>query len=110
MPGSYKLEWLGTAVEERIIARTTLAIDKTTKASADDAKANHWWASQSGSLEQNTFSEPAKFDGVNIVGRFGSSLRKEGFYGLFLERKIPWLRPAADRNNHRLGITIRETK
>lgn len=102
-----KVEWLGEIVQARIVAATMAAIDETTHAAAEDAKTNHWWSNRTGSLEANTFNAPAVIDGPRIVGKFGSSMRREGFYGLFLERRTPWLRPAADRHFHELPLKIR---
>lgn len=99
MPGLTRVEWLGDLIIEETVAKAKEAIDHVTKAAADDAKQNHWWSNRTGDLESNTFAEPATLTPEGTVrGRFGSSLRREGFYGLFLERKTPWLRPAADRH------------
>jgi hypothetical protein len=103
-----RVEWLGNLIAEETIAATKLAIDEVTGAAADDAKQSHWWHNKTGDLERNTFSEPAELTAEGTVrGRFGSSLRREGFYGLFLERKEPWLRPAADRHFKNLKHVLR---
>lgn len=103
-----RVKWLGNLIAEEAIAATKLAIDDVTRAAADDAKQSHWWGNRSGDLERNTFSEPATLTAEGTVrGRFGSSLRREGFYGLFLERKTPWLRPAADRHFKDLRRVLR---
>jgi hypothetical protein len=106
--GGTHVKWFGDLIAEKTIAACAVAIDEVTKAAADDAQKDHWWSSRSGSLQRNTFSEPAKLTPEGTVsGRFGSSLRREGFYGLFLERKEPWLRPAADRNFKNLKHVLR---
>lgn len=107
MAGATRVEWLGNWVEAKVVAATKAAIDETTNAAAEDAKEHHWYANRTGSLEKNTFAAPAVIEGPRIVGKFGSSMRREGFYGLFLERRTPWLRPAADRHFHELPVRIR---
>jgi hypothetical protein len=107
MPGTH-VHWLGSLIGEEAIAACVAAIDETTKAAAEDARKTHWWGNRSGSLERNTFNEPAVLTPEGTVrGRFGSSMRMEGFYGLFLERKTPWLRPAADRHFKNLKHALR---
>lgn len=102
------LHWRGDEVAKRVRAAALAAVDETTEAAAEDARANHWWANRSGSLEGNIVVEPAKADaGGRVAGRFGTSLRREAFYGLFLERKTPFLRPAADREFPQLAKRIR---
>jgi hypothetical protein len=99
MAGWGRVEWLGDLIVEETIVKAKEAIDHVTDAAAEDARQNHWWSNRTGDLERNTFAEPAKLTPEGTVrGRFGSSMRAEGFYGLFLERKTPWLRPAADRH------------
>lgn len=93
-----KVTWLGDRLIAKAVEVTKKAADETLQASVDDAKAHHWWANRTGDLEANTISTPAHFEGNVVKGKFGSSMRAEGFYGLFLERKTPWLRPAADRH------------
>jgi hypothetical protein len=106
--GGTHVKWLGDLIAEEATAACKVAIDEVTKAAAEDAQKNHWWSNRSGDLERNTFSEPATLTPEGTVrGRFGSSLRREGFYGLFLERKTPWLRPAADRNFKNLRRVLR---
>lgn len=100
--------WRGPQVAARVEAATKQAIDAITERAAEDAQANHWWQNRTGELESNIIAEPAerRADG-RVVGRFGTSLRREGFYGLFLERRQPFLRPAADRNFPALPLEIR---
>lgn len=98
MPGWGRVEWLGKEIEARLIVKTIEAADVTLKAAADDAIQHHWWANRTGDLEKNTVAAPARLEGAVVRGKFGSSMRAEGFYGLFLERRTPWLRPAADRH------------
>lgn len=104
-----RMEWLGGVVAERVALAAAAAIDEATHAAAEDAKASHWWQARRGSegLEGHIVAEPAKLHLNMVEGRFGSSLRAGGFYGLFLERKTPFLRPAADRNFPKLPGLIR---
>lgn len=102
------LTWNGDKVRRRVNLAAKDAIDETLEQAAKDAQGNHWWANRSGSLEGNIVVEPATVDARGQVsGRFGTSLRRAGFYGLFLERKTPFLRPAADREFPHLGRRIR---
>jgi hypothetical protein len=109
MPGRHGVTWLGEEVMAKIVVATKESIDKTTEAAAKDAQESHWWQKRTGNLERNTFAEPAQVSVVKgeIRGRFGSSMRAEGFYGLFLERREPWLRPAADRHFRELKLRLK---
>lgn len=88
--------WNGEEVAREIAAATKAAIDETTAAAAEDAKTSHWWNSRKGQLQEEIVNEPAKVEGTRTTGRFGTTQRR-GFYGLFFERRTPFLRPAADR-------------
>lgn len=101
------VDWRGPQVRARVLAATKAAIDECTESAARDAAGNHWWRNRSGDLQGNIVSEPAKIENGRLVGRFGTSLRREGFYGLFLERKTPFLRPAADREFPALARRVR---
>jgi hypothetical protein len=90
------LEWHGAAIGARVVAAELAAVDETTKASADEARGDHWWTARGGPLERETISEPARPVAGGVVGKFGTT-RKRGFYGLFLELQQPFLRPIADR-------------
>lgn len=103
-----RVEWLGSELLAKAARAAQEAIDVATEAAAEDAKKNHWWANRTGDLERNVIATPAKIEGPIVTGKFGSTLRQEGFYGLFLERHTPWLRPAADRNFPKLGYFIRK--
>jgi len=100
MAGLSRVHWLGDLIVEETIAKAKESIDLVTKAAAEDAATNHWWSNRTEDLAKNTISEPAEFNPTELTvsGRFGSSMRAEGFYGLFLERKTAWLRPAGDRH------------
>lgn len=106
--GGTHVKWLGDLIAAEAIEAAKIAIDEITHAAAEDAQQTHWWNNRTGDLERNTFAEPAELTPEGTVrGRFGSSLRREGFYGLFLERKEPWLRPAADRHFKNLKRVLR---
>lgn len=101
-----RLTWRGPEVLAAVREATREAIDETTEEAAKDAAASHWWRNRSGLLEANIEHEPADRFGRTVRGRFGTT-RRQGFYGLFLERRTPFLRPAADRNFPRLAQRIR---
>jgi hypothetical protein len=103
-----RLDWKGPQIKARVEHATLRGIDDCTEAAARDAQGSHWWRNRSGDLQSNIIAEPAKVaPGGHRRGRFGSSLRRGGFYGLFLERRTPFLRPAADREFPKLGRAIR---
>lgn len=101
-----RLNWKGPQVLASVQRATVAAVDETTKEAAQGASASHWWQSRSGLLEANIESEPAERKGRRVSGKFGTTQR-QGFYGLFLERRTPFLRPAADRVFPHLAGLIR---
>lgn len=104
-----KIDWKGAAVIAKITRATHEAIDETTQAAADVAKSEHDWQRKSGELEANTIIRPAQQEGpTQITGKFGSTNREGGFYGLFQEMREPWLRPAADKEFPKLAERIAE--
>lgn len=92
------LHWRGSEIKAAAPEVARAAIDEVTKAAAEDAAHEHWWNARRGErgLAGQIEHEPAVTIGTETVGKFGSTARR-GFYGLFLERREPWLRPAADR-------------
>lgn len=103
----YRVEWLGDEIAAWMLVKAEEAVTEVVEAAAEEARRNHWWSNRTGDLESNVIAEPAKPKGLLVEGKFGSSLRREGFYGLFLERKTPWLRPAADRTFPLLRAAIK---
>ena len=101
--------WHGDEIVARIERAAREAIDETTADAAEDAKGSHWWAVGRGQLGDEIKSEPARREGHEIVGKFGTTQRR-GFYGLFLERRTPFLRPAADRVFPQLAQRIRRRR
>ena len=99
-------EWRGDAILTRVLEAARKAVDDTTEAAARDAAGNHWWSGRSGQLEGEIGSKPAERNGDVVDGSFGAT-KTRGFYGLFLERRTPFLRPAADREFPRLAGRIR---
>lgn len=87
------VDWRAQQIVERLLEAAREAIDETTAAAAQQAAvaASH----RTGRLAEETISEPAVVEGGKARGKFGST-RRRGFYGLFLERRRPFLRPAAD--------------
>jgi len=98
--------WFGERILERKLETARLAIDEITEEAAADAQGSHWWKNRTGNLEGHIISEPAKREGSVVTGKFGATSR-EAFYGLFLERRTPFLRPAADRTFPRLAARMR---
>lgn len=107
MAGVTGVTWLGDRILIKAAEACAAAIDVCTEGAAKDAAMNHWWSDRTGDLARNTINIPATLHGAEVTGKFGSSMRAEGFYGLFLERRTPWLRPAADRNFHKLPVLLR---
>lgn len=105
-----RLTWHGKAVVARVLAASLEAIDDVTEQAAQDAQQNHWWRSRRGQagLEGEIVVEPASLVDGRPTGRFGTGLRRDGFYGLFLEQREPFLRPAADRAFPTLAKRIRK--
>lgn len=103
-------EWNGDALVERVRQAVIESIDETTQAAAADAEADHWWLARKGEdgLEGQIITEPASLHGDTASGRFGTTQRSTGFFGLFLEYKRPFIRPAADRNFPAVIDRIRE--
>lgn len=99
------VRWNGDDVVDKVAKAAAEAVDETTAAAAAAAKSSHWWRSRSGTLERQTVTEPATVDRDDVVGKFGTTERL-GFYGLILERRRPFLRPAADREFPKLAERI----
>lgn len=95
-----RIDWQGATVVAKITSATLAAAREVVEEAAADARQNHWWRNRAGAnLQSQIVAEPARIargrPGV-ITARFGTTARR-GFYGLFLERRTPFLRPAADR-------------
>jgi len=105
------LVWNGPAVLARVAEAARVSIDETLQAADADASASHWWQNRTGNLESDIVTEDAKIVGPIVSGRFGTTHGgkgvRSGFYGLFLEYRTPFLRPAADRNFPKLAAKIR---
>jgi hypothetical protein len=83
-----------------IVRRAAIdAVNETVDAAAQDAQSHHGWDARRGrrGLQGQVKVEPARVENGVIKARFGST-QVRGFYGLILERRHPWLRPAADRH------------
>jgi hypothetical protein len=103
---SARVTWRGKAITAAVVAASKAAIDETTEQAAEAARASHGWSNRTGQLEGEVVSEPAQRVGGETVGKFGSTMRR-GFYGLFLERRTPFLRPAADQTFRTLAGRIK---
>jgi len=87
------VDWRGQQIVDRLLEAAREAIDEIMGEDVQQAAsaAPH----RTGRLAEEIVSEPAVIDGGKVRGKFGSTQRR-GFYGLFLERQRPFLRPAAD--------------
>lgn len=104
------LQWNGAAIAARVAAASAEAIDEITEEAAQEAVRDRWWKARRGAegLVSEVVTEPAKpQDDGTVSGKFGTTQRR-GFYGLLLERKQPFLRPAADKTFPGLAGKIRE--
>lgn len=101
------LTWHGDEISARLERIIPIAIDATTEEAVLYAKASHWWRSRKGRLQGEIANEPARRTGAfSWTGRFGSTQRR-GFYGLILEYRQPFLRPAAQATFKHLSDRIR---
>lgn len=109
MASRTSFEWNGDKLIERLEQAATESVDEVLQECAADAEASHWWLARKGDdgLEGQIITEAASSDGTSISGRFGTTQRSNGFYGLFLEYRTPFLRPAADRHFPTLPSRIR---
>lgn len=99
------IRWRGPEIEAKLTRSIPDAINETTRDAADQAQTSHWWKSH-GHLEPNTVHEDATRTGAHEwTGRFGA--RSHVYWGLFLEYRQPWLRPAADSTFHQLADRLR---
>jgi hypothetical protein len=92
-------KWNADELVATIERRAHEAIDETTAEAAQAAKGMA--PRRRGQLVSEIVSEPAQRQDGRIVGKFGST-KVRGFYGLFHERRRPFLRPAADATFPRL--------
>lgn len=100
-------KWNGDKIVQKVKSAAAEAIDETTQAAADVAKESHWWSAETERLEEQTISERAIIKTFEVNGRFGTTERL-GFYGLILERRSGFLRPAADSEFPKLAGRIAE--
>ena len=118
MPSRTRFEWNGDELVRRLAEASRASIDETLHETDDVATASHWWHRRTGLLERKIEIDPATIsaDGLHITGAVGvkvppgagrKGVRFNPFYGLFLEIKLPWLRPAADITFPRLAEKIR---
>lgn len=103
--GARITSWNGPQVTRKLLEAAREAIDETTQDAGRQAAASV--EHRTGRLAEETISEPAVIEGGRARGKFGSTQRR-GFYGLFVERRQPYLRPAADISFPTLARRIRE--
>ncbi|SRR6266404_376461 len=107
-----KLNWNGDKVIANVAEAARVSINETLRATDEDATTSHWWHNRTGYLERKILVDRARFHGDRVVGRVGATNSgqkgvRSAFYGLFLEYRLPWLRPAADRQFPTLAARIR---
>jgi len=97
--GRSYLTWLGDALEKRVEGASKRAIDRTTEATAEYARANHpGWKNVTGKAEGSIGTNPARLQKRQIRGNVTGGAGSE-FYLLILEVKNgAALRSAADVN------------
>lgn len=101
------LVWKGDELLRKLERVVPGAIDDTTDEAVRHAKSSHWWGGRRGVLESEIVNEPAKRTGATRwSGKFGTTQRR-GFYGLILEYRNPFLRPAADATFKNLAARIK---
>lgn len=105
MASRAKLDWNGDRFRERVRIAAEAAVNETVDDAADDARTSHWWRNRTGQLESELVVEHTH-GAESPTAKFGTT-RRRGFYGLFLEYKTPFLRPAADRHFSTLAEKIR---
>jgi hypothetical protein len=102
-----KLDWKGDDLKRKLDRIVPEAIDETTQEAAEHAQRSHWWQKRRArGLESEIVTQSARRIGGVWTGAFGATAGA-GFYGLFLERKSPFLRPAADATFHNVITRIR---
>lgn len=103
------LIWKGDELIRKLERAVPDAIDATTQEAADHAKGSHWWGSRHGRLQAEIVNEGVKRTGaLRWSGKFGSTQHR-GFYGLILEYRNPFLRPAADATFKHLALRLKAT-
>jgi hypothetical protein len=113
MPSRARLTWNGDALIARVEEAAMAAIDDTTRATDDVATNAHWWRNRTGDYgERHIVTEQAVVEDDRVRGRVGATYSgqkgvRSFFYALFLEYKLPWLRPAADITFPTLAERIR---
>lgn len=100
-------EWNGPEIAAKVKRASIDAIDELTERMDEDASGSHWWQSRTGRLESQIITEKAVATPTGAKGRFGTT-EHQGFYGLILERRFPFLRPAFDRHARELAGAIRK--
>lgn len=100
-----RLEWNGDNIVKQLAEAARQGIDDFTDATDTDASSDHWWKERTAprGLTGQIITRPAVFKDGRVVGSVGVTYSGRegvfsGFYGWFLELRLPWFRPAADRN------------
>lgn len=102
------VNWKGDQVYRNVMGATRAAVDETTAASVNQAKARV--PVDTSTLQGSIRLEPARETGTSVKGRWGSF---DVLYALWVEigtrfnRAQPYLRPSADSEYPRLAARIK---
>lgn len=100
--------WRGAEISAAMRERTRVAIDETLELTAQEIVKGRWWESHRASgLVSEVKVEEARIRGPIVSGKVGTTKRR-GFYGLFLEREKPFIRPAGDKVFPTLALRLRK--
>jgi hypothetical protein len=95
------VQWNGEQIKAKVLRASEAGVNETTADAARSTRAPR----RKGQLQSEVVSEPAERSGDRITGKFGST-KGRGFYGLILERRSPFLRPASDTTFPKLARNI----
>lgn len=99
--------WRGAEISLAVRERAKIAIDETTELTAQEIVKDRWWESHRATgLVSEVVTEPARIRGPVVSGKVGTT-RVRGFFGLFLERQRPFIRPAGDKVFPTLPLRLR---
>lgn len=91
---STKITWNGDQIKRNIQMQSGRAVQETVEAAAQMAQSRHWWRNRTSRLSREVGTSRPRRKAFGWESSFGTTQRN-GFYGLFLEMKRPFLRPVA---------------
>lgn len=91
-------EWFGPELVAKKREEAVVMLNETAEEGAQLAIQGKWWTPRRGAegLVGEVVVEPAELRMRILQSKFGSTMRR-GFFGLFLEKQQPWIRPAGDK-------------